>query len=121
MTVQLIRSLQNPVLYPHPVDSFKLIETHISWVLLTGSYAYKIKKPLNLGFRHKRSTKILSKARPRPSILILISLSSKTFVNERLVNCFRQVFFRLAKVSLAFRPASLRVFPLTLKIRETER
>ncbi|SHE23712.1 AAA family ATPase [methanotrophic endosymbiont of Bathymodiolus puteoserpentis (Logatchev)] len=50
MTVQLIRSLQNPVLYPHPVDSFKLIETHISWVLLTGSYAYKIKKPLNLGF-----------------------------------------------------------------------
>jgi len=50
MTAQLIKSLQNPALYPHPVDSFKLIETHISWVLLTGSYAYKIKKPLNLGF-----------------------------------------------------------------------
>ena len=50
MTTQLIKSLQNPALYPHPVDSFKLIETHISWVLLTGSYAYKIKKPLNLGF-----------------------------------------------------------------------
>lgn len=28
----------------------RLIETHISWVLLTGEYAYKIKKPLNLGF-----------------------------------------------------------------------
>lgn len=26
------------------------IETHISWVLLSGGYAYKIKKPLNLGF-----------------------------------------------------------------------
>ena len=26
------------------------METHISWVLLTGVYAYKIKKPLNLGF-----------------------------------------------------------------------
>lgn len=50
MTDQLIKSLQNTALYPHPVDSFKLIETHISWVLLTGSYAYKIKKPLNLGF-----------------------------------------------------------------------
>jgi aminoglycoside phosphotransferase family enzyme/gluconate kinase len=29
---------------------FRLIETHISWVLLTGMYAYKIVKPLNLGF-----------------------------------------------------------------------
>jgi hypothetical protein len=27
-----------------------LLETHISWVLLTGDYAYKIKKPVNLGF-----------------------------------------------------------------------
>lgn len=50
MTALLIKSLQNPALYPHPVDSVKLIETHISWVLLTGCYAYKIKKPLNLGF-----------------------------------------------------------------------
>jgi hypothetical protein len=28
----------------------ELIETHISWVLLTGQYAYKIKKPVNFGF-----------------------------------------------------------------------
>jgi hypothetical protein len=27
-----------------------LIETHISWVLLTEQYAYKIKKPVNFGF-----------------------------------------------------------------------
>jgi hypothetical protein len=27
-----------------------LIETHISWVLLTGPFAYKIKKPVDLGF-----------------------------------------------------------------------
>ncbi|TAK64774.1 bifunctional aminoglycoside phosphotransferase/ATP-binding protein [Methylobacter sp.] len=27
-----------------------IIETHISWVLLTGQYAYKIKKPVNFGF-----------------------------------------------------------------------
>ncbi|MEK6591682.1 MAG: AAA family ATPase [Pseudomonadota bacterium] len=26
------------------------METHISWVILTGQYAYKIKKPVNLGF-----------------------------------------------------------------------
>ena len=46
----LIQSLQNPAVYAHSVDYFKVIETHISWVLLTGSYAYKIKKPVNLGF-----------------------------------------------------------------------
>ncbi len=46
----LLRALQNPALYNHPVQDFEIIETHISWVLLTGHYAYKIKKPLNLGF-----------------------------------------------------------------------
>lgn len=46
----LIELLQNPAAYPHPVESIELIETHISWVLLTGDYVYKIKKPLNLGF-----------------------------------------------------------------------
>jgi aminoglycoside phosphotransferase family enzyme/predicted kinase len=47
---RLVRALMNPALYDHPVESFQLIETHISWVLLTGLYAYKIKKPVNLGF-----------------------------------------------------------------------
>lgn len=46
----LIRSLQNTSVYPHDIDRFQLIETHISWVFLCGSYAYKIKKALNLGF-----------------------------------------------------------------------
>jgi len=36
--------------YPHPVREIRLLETHISWVLMTGDYAYKIKKPVNLGF-----------------------------------------------------------------------
>jgi len=46
----LIQKLQNPNLYPHPVKNFKVLETHLSWVILTGSYAYKIKKPVNFGF-----------------------------------------------------------------------
>ncbi len=46
----LIEKLQQAGCYPHPVTQTRLIETHISWVLLTGEYAYKIKKPLNLGF-----------------------------------------------------------------------
>jgi len=36
--------------FEHPVDDIKLVETHISWVILTGQFAYKIKKPVNLGF-----------------------------------------------------------------------
>ncbi len=46
----LIDSLQNPELYDHPVQRFEVIETHISWVILTGEFAYKIKKPLDFGF-----------------------------------------------------------------------
>ena len=46
----LIRSLKDPSVYPHETDQLQLIETHISWVFLSGVYAYKIKKALNLGF-----------------------------------------------------------------------
>ncbi len=45
-----ITSMLSPDVYDHPVKSIKLIETHISWVVLTGSFAYKIKKPVNFGF-----------------------------------------------------------------------
>src|SRR5690606_22469208 len=46
----LLKALQNPALYNHPVSDFTLMETHISWVLLTGDFVYKIKKPVNFGF-----------------------------------------------------------------------
>ncbi len=46
----LIQSLLNPSIYNHPVDKVELIQTHISWVILTGQFAYKIKKPVNFGF-----------------------------------------------------------------------
>ncbi len=46
----LVQALLDPRCYPHPVDSVRRIETHISWLLLTGRYAYKIKKPLTLDF-----------------------------------------------------------------------
>lgn len=48
--MSLINKLQNPAIYDHPIDQFEVIETHISWVLLTGDYVYKIKKPVNFGF-----------------------------------------------------------------------
>jgi aminoglycoside phosphotransferase family enzyme len=46
----LIEALRSPVAYRDPVDRVQVVETHISWVLLTGSLAYKIKKPVALGF-----------------------------------------------------------------------
>jgi len=46
----LIEALTNPAAFDHAVEHIDIIETHISWVVLTGQYAYKIKKPVNLGF-----------------------------------------------------------------------
>lgn len=47
---ELIRSLLIDSAYPHPVDDLRVLDTHISWVILTGSVAYKIKKPIKLEF-----------------------------------------------------------------------
>ena len=47
---KLVKRLQNAALYDHPVENFSVIETHISWVILTGQYVYKMKKPVNFGF-----------------------------------------------------------------------
>jgi len=46
----LIAALMRPEAFDHPVERIELLQTHISWILLTGSYAYKIKKPVDLGF-----------------------------------------------------------------------
>ena len=46
----LLRALDNPLAFDHPIRYLRIIETHISWVILTGNYAYKIKKPVNFGF-----------------------------------------------------------------------
>ncbi|MGR9035237.1 MAG: bifunctional aminoglycoside phosphotransferase/ATP-binding protein [Gammaproteobacteria bacterium] len=46
----MIQGLCNPRAYQHEVSNIRIIETHISWVLLTGKIAYKIKKPVNFGF-----------------------------------------------------------------------
>jgi aminoglycoside phosphotransferase family enzyme/predicted kinase len=45
-----IRALLDPARYPHQAPRVELVETHISWVLLAGDFAYKIKKPLTLPF-----------------------------------------------------------------------
>ncbi len=46
----LIRSLSHGHAYDHPTDNIRVLDTHISWVVLTGDFAYKIKKPIKLAF-----------------------------------------------------------------------
>ena len=49
-TPGFVRGLLRAEAFPHPVAQLQLIETHISWIVLTGNYAYKIKKPVRLEF-----------------------------------------------------------------------
>src|SRR5918996_2283686 len=46
----LRQALQDAAIYPEPTAAVEVCETHISLVFLTDQYAYKIKKPVNLGF-----------------------------------------------------------------------
>lgn len=50
MDQSLLDSLLRAEAFPHPVTTLEVRETHISWVILTGDFAYKIKKPVNFGF-----------------------------------------------------------------------
>src|SRR5262245_41621207 len=43
-------ALARPACYGPGVKQVRLVETHISWVFLTGRYAYKVKKPVKLPF-----------------------------------------------------------------------
>ncbi len=46
----VVEAMRSPSFYPHPVATVRFVQTHISWVFLTGDFAYKVKKPVNLGF-----------------------------------------------------------------------
>jgi aminoglycoside phosphotransferase family enzyme len=60
--IELISSLsKNRGAYPHKVSKVTVEETHISWILLTGQFAYKIKKELKFGHILDFSTLALRK------------------------------------------------------------
>jgi aminoglycoside phosphotransferase family enzyme len=46
---QIISSLLRKDAYKHKTSKIKIEETHISWIILTGMYVYKIKKELKFG------------------------------------------------------------------------
>ena len=44
--------------YPHPVGAISVIETPLSWVVLAGEFAYKIKRPVRYPFVDQRSVEL---------------------------------------------------------------
>jgi aminoglycoside phosphotransferase family enzyme/predicted kinase len=50
MTAELAIGELTAAVFPHAVRDLRVVETHISWIVLTGRYAYKIKKPIRYDF-----------------------------------------------------------------------
>lgn len=50
MMRSVLKSLLKPDAYPEATTRVELLQTHVSWIFLTDSHAYKIKKPVDLGF-----------------------------------------------------------------------
>lgn len=48
--MDIAKTLLKKEAYSEDIRYIKLLQTHISWVFLTGKYAYKVKKPVNFGF-----------------------------------------------------------------------
>jgi uncharacterized protein len=50
--------LKDKNVYPHQISKVNLQETHISWIFLTGKYAYKVKKELKILPKRSRPKQI---------------------------------------------------------------
>ncbi len=48
--IDIVKNIGNPKFFGSDVKTVDIIQTHISYVALTGKYAYKIKKQVNYGF-----------------------------------------------------------------------
>ncbi len=47
---ELVKALLNPKAYPDSPQGIELVQTQMSFVFLTDTYVYKVKKPVNLGY-----------------------------------------------------------------------
>ncbi len=50
MIPAMLKSLLKTDAYPERTRSVTMVKTHISWIFLTDSHAYKVKKPVDFGF-----------------------------------------------------------------------
>ncbi len=90
---KLVSQMLQPDFYPHPVSQLELLETHISWVILTGDFVYKVKKPVDLGFldfsslekRHKAcEDELRLNARLAPELYLAVMPVTGTIDKPRL-------------------------------------
>lgn len=50
ITPHILELLRNPSAYPVQTQTVELIQTHVSWLFLTDTHVFKLKKPVNFGF-----------------------------------------------------------------------
>lgn len=50
MDAEHLQALLAPAAYPEPTTGVRLIQTHVSYIFITDSFVYKIKKPVDFGF-----------------------------------------------------------------------
>lgn len=100
MSEQLVHSMMAGIGIDHACDNPQLIETHISWLVLLGDYAYKLKKPVDLGFldfstlalrKHYCEEEVRLNRRTAPDIYLDVQPISGTAAMPRIGDA-RQVF-----------------------------
>src|SRR5207249_6622343 len=78
-TRRRLEQLADPAAYPHTTDPVGVRQTHISAVFLAGPFAYKLKKPVRLGFldfstadrrRHFREEEVRLNRRLAPHVYL---------------------------------------------------
>ncbi|MBK8454063.1 MAG: AAA family ATPase [Thiofilum sp.] len=87
----LLAAMQNSIFYPHAVSEIQLIETHISYIILTGDYAYKLKKPVRFDFldystlalrQHHTELELTLNRRLAPQIYLTVLAVIKTSAQQ---------------------------------------
>jgi len=55
LPADLVAALSRPGAFPDPAPRLEVVETHLSWVFLTETHAYKLKKPVRYAFLDHRT------------------------------------------------------------------
>ena len=93
---EIIAALEKSSAYPHPTNSIRRIITGVSVIFLTGEFAYKFNKPLNLGFLdfstlEKRKEQCLKEVKLNslisPELYLSVVPIVKNAQREIVINC----------------------------------
>ena len=98
--------------FPHRVSTVRVLETHISWVLLTGKYVYKVKKEVKFGGILDFSTLSLRKYFCQKEVMLNRPLCGKMY----------QGVVKIVKIDHKFKIVNLNTYgkPLEFAIKMLE-